>query len=310
MWRLPSSLAAACGDDKSALAACFYTHASRAQVLLRLRGGGGDGGATGAESRSSYLEMYKTQATGKLDAREEQLATWTCCRLTRQPLGGEDGTQAVVACQLGYLFNREPVLHALKERLLDGVPLPAPAAHIGSLKDLTTLKLSSEGAGAAAVAADASDFRTATHVRFACPLTGLQMNGRCRFVALRPSGVVVSERAFKTVPEAVAELLDGQPLSSQAVLPINGTAEEVDTLRVADAATKAKKAKKQSAKIGVALDAAPKRLADDAPAAAKKYKASDHLPAGATPDVYASIFTSSSVAKAETFGARALSFRR
>jgi hypothetical protein len=31
-----------------------------------------------------------------MDAREEQLATWTCCRLTRQPLGGADGKQAVV----------------------------------------------------------------------------------------------------------------------------------------------------------------------------------------------------------------------
>lgn len=28
------------------------------QLLPRLRGGGGDGGATGAESRSCYLEMY------------------------------------------------------------------------------------------------------------------------------------------------------------------------------------------------------------------------------------------------------------
>ena len=31
-----------------------------------------------------------------MDAREEQLATWTCCRLTRQPLGGVDGKQPVV----------------------------------------------------------------------------------------------------------------------------------------------------------------------------------------------------------------------
>ena len=97
-----------------------------AQPCLRLRGGGGDGGATGAESRSSYLEMYKEKKTGEMrsalapaclraharaltraallrasaarqmDAREEQLATWTCCRLTRQPLGGVDGKQPVV----------------------------------------------------------------------------------------------------------------------------------------------------------------------------------------------------------------------
>jgi hypothetical protein len=33
---------------------------------LRLRGGGGDGGATGAESRSAYLEMYKEKGSGKV----------------------------------------------------------------------------------------------------------------------------------------------------------------------------------------------------------------------------------------------------
>jgi hypothetical protein len=33
---------------------------------LRLRGGGGDGGSTGAESRSSYLEMYKERKDDKV----------------------------------------------------------------------------------------------------------------------------------------------------------------------------------------------------------------------------------------------------
>ena len=186
----------------------------------------------------------------QLDAREEQLAVWTCCRLTRQQLGGEDGKAAVVRgrmrlrvrghrlltlnsqamCQLGYLYNREPLLQSLKEHLVDGVPMPPLAKHVVSLKDLTTLQLapsSSEAAAAPAVAASTGDFRAATHVRYACPLTGaprcfsawrgemfacclhscladidspgLELNGRFKFVALRPSGVVVSERALKQV---------------------------------------------------------------------------------------------------------------
>jgi hypothetical protein len=36
---------------------------------LRLRGGGGDGGSTGAESRSSFLEMYARKKTVKVRAR-------------------------------------------------------------------------------------------------------------------------------------------------------------------------------------------------------------------------------------------------
>ena len=38
----------------------------RLDVGLRLRGGGGDGGATGAESRVSYLEMYASKKPDKV----------------------------------------------------------------------------------------------------------------------------------------------------------------------------------------------------------------------------------------------------
>ena len=35
-------------------------------LFQRLRGGGGDGGSTGAESRSSFLEMYATKKAAKV----------------------------------------------------------------------------------------------------------------------------------------------------------------------------------------------------------------------------------------------------
>lgn len=188
----------------------------------------------------------------QLDAREEHLALWTCCRLTRQPLGGEDGTRDVVACPLGYLYDREAVLVALKQRLLDEQPMPPLASHIDSLKDLVTLHLTQAPAqnqqrrGTASVA-DAAEFLEAAHVRFVCPVTELPMNGRHRFVALRPSGVVVSERALKQVPDAVTELLGGQTLEAQQVLPLNGTPEELEGLRAAHAACKMHTKKKRKA---------------------------------------------------------------
>ena len=39
---------------------------STVEVQRRLRGGGGDGGATGAESRASYLEMYMSKKPDKV----------------------------------------------------------------------------------------------------------------------------------------------------------------------------------------------------------------------------------------------------
>ena len=50
----------------------------------------------GARFASRAVWVGLTCAARQMDAREEQLAVWTCCRLTRQPLGGEDGKAAVV----------------------------------------------------------------------------------------------------------------------------------------------------------------------------------------------------------------------
>lgn len=182
------------------------------QAFVPLCGGGGDGGATGAESRSSYLDMYKDKVAGKvcfcreqgqkniifgrrpsfpagmlanlifdntrptplnpqLDKSEEQLALWTSCRITMQPLGGDDGKKEVVMCQLGFLYNREPALECLKRLLVDEIPMPPVAAHIASLKDLTTLKLAPAGKSVGDVA-DGSEFLLMRSVRYACPLTG------------------------------------------------------------------------------------------------------------------------------------------
>ena len=295
-------------------------HRRAPQVSLRLLGGGGDGGATGAESRSSYLEMYKEQSTGKLDAREELLAVWTLCRLTRSPLGGPDGRRQVVLCPLGCMYDREAVLNALKERSVDGIPLPPLVAHVKSLKSLTTLQMHlSEPAEldtSAAAVAVAADFREprAEHVRFSCPLTGLQMNGRYRFVALCPSGVVVSERALKSAPAAVEELLGGAPLSSQQRVPIYGTAEEVDALRAAlaakAAASNSGKGSKRKAEAAAAPAEAP-APAHPAPVKRLGGGVAPAAPAGATKEVWASLFTSSGAApKTETFGARNVSARR
>jgi len=251
--------------------------------------------------------MYKEVGSGKLDAREEQLATWTCCRLTRSPLGGEDGSRPVVLCQLGYLYDREAVLNALKEKAVDGIPLPPLMAHVRSLKSLTTLKLHRCGEQQeAATAAAASDFREAQHVRFCCPLTGLQLSGRYRFLALVPSGVVVSERALKSAPAAVEELLDGATLASQARVPINGTEEEVEGLRAAAAA--AAPAKRKAEKISEPPPA--KRKAQSETEEAMRKRSAAPAPSGATKEIWRSIFTSSHAPTVETFAARNLTIRR
>ena len=73
-----------------------------------------------------------------------------------------------------------------------------PLGHITSIKQLTELKLMPAPAGDARPA-NATSFQPGNDAPFICPVTELPLNGRFRAVVLRPSGLVVSERALKEV---------------------------------------------------------------------------------------------------------------
>ena len=319
-------------------------------VSRAMRGGGGDGGATGAESRSCYLEMYadgggqgfsrkqeslggfvrySTQSTVRdRDEREEDLARWFNCTLTEEPLETREG--AVVIDRLGSLFNKEPVIKALRDKAVDGAPLPKRLEHVSGLKALTTLKLHRAQRSANAdptrdepsgtkQTTDSSSFRLAVEAKFSCPVTGLDANGKTKFFALAPSGLVVSDRALREARAAVDDMLGPEfALADQTRIPLNPKGEELESMREALAEEAAKKAAKKAKKAKKRGDDEPTRGAEkdeDASDAkrprrerngcddlsieqlknqAKKFRAGDHAPAGADKDVYASLFTSSS----------------
>lgn len=56
-------------DEACTLAGAGVALFGTLELLPRLRGGGGDGGSTGAESRSCYLEMYAGKKADKVGAR-------------------------------------------------------------------------------------------------------------------------------------------------------------------------------------------------------------------------------------------------
>lgn len=333
-------------EDGASLAEAGVQRDSTVEVQRRLRGGGGDGGATGAESRSSYLEMYMSKKPDKVDPNEERLAKWTRCQLSGEPL-----TPPCVADELGHLFNKDAVVAALVAK-----SMPKPLGHISSLKHLIDLRLERNPNYRPA---DPNDAAAAPESKYCCPVTGQDFNGRFRFVALRPSGHVVSERAIKQVPAAVEDHVGAK---WKAAMPINGTEEEMDSLREAmlkkRAAEKvgkaAEKAAKKALKAGKVSSASPAveiiaesgRAGRDVPSAAqaaallsasadevrraaqkwpkrdlqaphtseetaqrKKFKAAEHVPEGADKRVWASIFTSSSGPVKETYGARSIGAR-
>ena len=295
------------------------------QVEARVRGGGGDGGATGAEDRSAYLSMYRERKPDAVDPAESRRTLWGRCRLSGDPL-----RQPCVTCPLGGLFNKEAVLEALLARAL-----PPECAHIRGLKDLTTLRLRRNPAAATGTkggsgAGKAGEF-VGEAAPFVCPVTGVEMNGRVPFRACRRTGLVVSARALKEVPEVVRELLlesangkKGKVERSGAWIPLNGTPEELEGLRerldAGRAGSKGGKHKRRLEPGEEGPNSAAKRPAaapgarpqgHEVLATRPKFKAVDHLPEGAGDrEAYASIFTSSRKGdEKETFMCRSVSAR-
>ncbi|CAL0307073.1 unnamed protein product [Lupinus luteus] len=309
--------------DETPLLTTQFAPFSTLLLRSRLFGGGGDGGATGAESRDCYLNMYAEKKPDKVDPNEQRLSKWLNCALSNEPL-----REPCVIDNLGNIFNKVALVEALI-----GKKLPKEFGHIKGLKDMINVKLDlipgvDDGISGA---------------KFQCPIAGLEFNGKYRFFALRNCGHVLSAKASKEVKSSCC-LVCHKEFEELDKIVINGNDEEVVVLRERmSKTTKEKKKKKMMIKKvkngnvdvdddGVSLEG--KRLSgtkhgvDDkavakvegngrvglkgvSDVAAKRFKATDIAPANATKDVYASIFTSSRKSDfKETYSCRSLPLGR
>ncbi|KAM0939135.1 putative replication termination factor 2 [Dioscorea sansibarensis] len=267
-------------------------------LRLRLRGGGGDGGATGAESRDCYLNMYATKKPDKADPNETRLSRWTTCALSSEPLA-----HPVVIDRLGSLFNKEPLVEALIHK-----KLPKAFSHIRGLKDMIPVHLSP--------VPGESD----SEAKFQCPITGLEFNGKYGFLAIRGCGHVLSVKAFKEVKSSAC-LVCHKEFADLDKIVINGTAEEVAALRERMEEERGKvgkvKERKEKKGLGASLDGVKRGCGDEIEDGRKdrdhkKFKAGVAVPANATKEVYESIFISSKKKSdfKETYSCRSLPLGR
>ncbi|PPD75562.1 hypothetical protein GOBAR_DD27512 [Gossypium barbadense] len=198
-------------SDSTLLPNPQISHLSTLFLLPRVFGGGGDGGATGAESRDCYLKMYAVKKPDKVDPNERRLGKWLNCALSNEPL-----REPCVIDKLGNIFNKE----ALVEALL-GKKLPKEFRHVKGLKDMINVKLSMIP-GKQSDAADGATFQ--------CPITGLEFNGKYKFFALRNCGHVVSAKALKEVKSSACLVCHKEFVESDKMV-INGSEEEMAALR-------------------------------------------------------------------------------
>lgn len=300
------------------------------QLIPRVCGGGGDGGATGAESRDCYLKMYAEKKPDKVDPNETRISKWSTCALSQETL-----KPPCAIDRLGNVFNKEFLVRALLDKTL-----PSQFSHIRGLKDIITIQL--DPIPGVRVYHDGSD------TKFQCPITSLEFNGKYKFFALERCGHVLSAKALKEL-QSTSCLVCHAAFSESDKIVINGNEEEVAVLRLKMEQERAKiREKKQKKskngdafadrvaldKIGQKDDAKGQSVykvpgihakrkgeeirdseegngEDKAKAALKKFKAIDHAPAHASKEVYASIFTSSKKSDfKETYSCRALPLGR
>ncbi|XP_047985181.1 replication termination factor 2 [Leguminivora glycinivorella] len=194
---------------------------------------GCDGGTI--PRRDELVRMKKKPEQKDKDA--ERSFKWRNCALSQQPL-----QEPVVACGLGRLYSKSSVLEAL----LDKETKPESISHIKNMKDIKDLKLVKNPAY---VATEHTDGAVGDSSPYICPISGIEMSGKFRFVFLWSCGCVLAERALKEVKQHLCHMCQA-PFTDNDVIILNGTEEDIELLktkmatRVANRKTKKSKADK------------------------------------------------------------------
>ncbi|CAG9313588.1 unnamed protein product [Blepharisma stoltei] len=154
---------------------------------------GNDGGSI---AKRSDLAKDKKRPL-KIDKAALRAARARLCALTQEPLA-----PPIVACKLGFLFNKPNLLIALSQK-----SLPKSLQHISKLKDIK----------------DANIAQAPDSDRFICPISGLELNGSNRFIINWNCGCVMSEASLKEIPSKNC-LVCGEPIAE--TISLNQSEEE------------------------------------------------------------------------------------
>lgn len=175
---------------------------------------GCDGGTI--PRRDELVRLKKKPEQKDKDA--ERSFKWRNCALSQQPL-----QEPIVACGLGRLYSKSSVLEAL----LDKDTKPESVSHIKNLKDIKDLKLYKNPAYVATEHTEGSvGDGSAPYI---CPISGLEMTGKFRFVFLWNCGCVLAERALKEVKQNICHMCQ-QPFTDKDVIILNGNEEDLEML--------------------------------------------------------------------------------
>jgi len=200
---------------------------------------GCDGGTI--PTRDELVKLKKKPEQRDKDGH--RLYKWQHCAISQEPL-----RKKVVACEMGRLYNKESVIELLLNK--DRSNAPANTEHLEKLKDVVELQLTVNPAfDKKKKSVGDGMYNDALISPWICPITGLEMNGRFKFVFSFTNGKVVAERAIKVLTKDPAEAAF---FKEEDLVTISPEEEELDLMNAKMIARRArvkaaKKAKKKKA---------------------------------------------------------------
>lgn len=193
---------------------------------------GGDGGVF-AVNRKFFSACRNTSKDGQTDATENEERQ---IKLTKRfvkcktcAISNEVLVEPVVACRLGFLYNKESLIKALLEKTLH-----QNFSHIKGLKSVKQVVLTpnSDVGGGGRVNASGGKEDCDVASPYMCPVTQLPFNGLYSFVAIWTTGYVLSEKALREIGTDHLQLEYG-PFSEADVVALLPPEDELSSRRAA-----------------------------------------------------------------------------
>lgn len=165
-------------------------------------------------------ELVRVKKKAEAKDKDSSLAfQWQCCALTQQPL-----QKPIVMCGLGRLYNKLNVIEAILNK-----EISRECPHIKTLKDVKDLKLTPNPAFKEEDKKEgALDSRSVPYI---CPVIGLEMSGKFRFIGIWTCGCVFSERALKEVKTQNCHKCQ-KPFDDEDVVILNGNEADLELMNV------------------------------------------------------------------------------
>lgn len=166
----------------------------------------------------------KKNPVNAADPSQTACSRWRTCALSNVPLQAP-----VVACELGYLYNKEPLIKHLGDKDRVNHTDHFAFSHVRRLKDVILCNFSWD-----VTKRTSNDHVDDVRHVFICPTTHKQANGRYPFLLMRNCGCVLAKRAFVEVKDSTQCPNCNSPLRGsieQESILLNPTQVELDEMR-------------------------------------------------------------------------------